>query len=90
MPDPIRFTGMPQAIPDGNTEDIRFVLDVKDDSPINCVTDYEGASQIASGLGQALYVLRATLASKGSIARLSVERLSRIYAETDFLSGSVV
>jgi hypothetical protein len=81
---------MPQATTDGNTEDIRFVLDVKDDSPINCVADYGTASQIASGLGNAIRFLRAALSAKGAVVPLSVEHLSTFHVERNLLEEEVV
>jgi hypothetical protein len=90
MPDPIRLTGMPQAASHGDTNDIRFVLEVRDDNPIFCVADYGAASQIAAGLGQALFVLRMELAAKGSVVPISAEHLSKIHVDRDLLSGSLV
>jgi hypothetical protein len=90
MLDPIRLTGMPQAAPNGDTKDIRFVLEARDNNPIICIADYGVASQIASGLGEALHVLRMALASKGSIVPVSAERLSTIHVDKDLLSGVLV
>jgi hypothetical protein len=90
MPDPVRLTGMPQAIPNGSTEDIRFVLEVRDDNPIYCVVDYGTASEIASGLGIAIHLLRTALSAKGSVVPVSAEHLSRVYVDRDLLSGDVV
>jgi hypothetical protein len=86
MPEPIRLTGMPQAIPNGDTEDIRFVLEVRDDNPIICVADYGTASQIASGLGSAIRLLRAALSAKRSAVPVSAEHLSTIHVDRTLLS----
>jgi hypothetical protein len=47
----LQLTGMPQAIPNTVTEDVRFVLTVSAGNPIICVAKYGVATQIASGLG---------------------------------------
>jgi hypothetical protein len=54
----LQLTGMPQAIPNTVTEDVRFVLNVSAGNPIICVAKYGVATQIASGLGTAVKVLR--------------------------------
>lgn len=88
--DPIRLTGMPQAVPNGDTGDISFVLEARDDNPIICVADYEAASQIASGLGNAIRLLRAVLSAKGSIVPVSAEYLSTIHVERALLSEDLI
>ena len=52
-----QLTGMPQAIPNTVTEDVRFVLNVSAGNPIICVAKYGVATHIASGLGTAVKVL---------------------------------
>jgi hypothetical protein len=90
MPDPIRLTGMPQAIPNGITEDIRFILETGADNPIYCIADYGTASQIASGLGNAIRILRAAFAAKGSVVPISAEYLSTIHVDRALLSEAIV
>jgi hypothetical protein len=90
MPDPIRLTGMPQAVPNGHTEEIRFVLEVGADNPIYCIADYGTASQIASGLGNAIRLLRASMSAKGSVVPVSAEHLSTIHVDRALLSEAVV
>lgn len=90
MPDPIRLTGMPQATPNGITEDIRFVLETGHDNPIYCIADYAAASQMASGLGNAIRLLRAALSAKGSVVPVSAEHLSTIHVDRSLLSGDLI
>ena len=90
MSEPLRLTGMPQAIPNGDTKEIRFVLSVSDGDPIICVADYGVAAQIASGLGTALRVLRMALAEEGALARVAAEELETVHIEKDLLSDQVV
>ena len=90
MPDPIRLTGMPQATPNGITEDVLFVLEAGADDPIHCVADYGTVTQIASGLGNAIRLLRATLSAKGSVVPVSAEYLSTIHVERSLLSEDVI
>jgi len=90
MPESIRLTGMPQATPNGFTEDIRFVLETTADNSIYCVADYGTASQIASGLGNAIRLLRAALSAKGSIVPVSAEHLSTIHVDRALLSEDLI
>jgi hypothetical protein len=85
-----RLTGMPQAIPNSGTKDIRFVLSVENGEPIMCVARYGVAAQIAGGLGTALRVLQMALDSEGAMEQVAVEGLEQVHIEKDRWSDNVV
>lgn len=76
-----RLTGMPEAIPNGSTKDIRFALSIPDGEPILCVAGYGVAAQIASGLGKALDMLRAALTSQGAVEMIAPIEIREIHIQ---------
>ena len=85
-----RLTGMPQAVPNANTKDVRFVLSVSEGAPIMCVANYGVAAQIASGLGSAIRVLRMALASDGTMEPIAAEEIREIHVQKDQWSDVVL
>jgi len=69
-----RITGMPTAIPNGATRDIRFLLTVENGDALPCVANYGVAAQVASGLGAALDMLRMALAAQGAVEPVAPDR----------------
>jgi hypothetical protein len=61
-----RVTGMPMAIPNGATRDIRFGLTVENGEPLFCVANNIVVAQIAHDLGRVLRLLNTGLAFQGS------------------------
>jgi hypothetical protein len=85
----LQLTGMPQAIPNTVTEDVRFVLNVSAGNPIICVAKYGVATQIASGFGTAVKVLRMALNARQGWERVSTEQLQEIQVLKDHLTGDI-
>jgi hypothetical protein len=90
MPEFLRLTGMPQAIPTSNTKDIRFVLSVLDGEPIICAAGYGVAAQISSGLGTALRSLRVALAGQNAWEQVATEQIREAHVQKDQLPGQVL
>ncbi len=85
-----RLTGMPEAIPNGSTGDIRFVLSVSEGEPIMCVARYGVAAQIAAGLGSALDVLRTALAAQGATEPVAPTEIREVRVQKAFLADMMV
>lgn len=89
MPEFLRLTGMPQAIPNAVTEEIRFALTVSDGDPIMCIARYGVATQIASGLGTAAKVLRMALNTRQAWEPVATEQLQDVQILKDQMSGQI-
>jgi hypothetical protein len=85
-----RLTGMPQAIPNGDTKDIRFTLTTSEGPPLTCVARYGVIAQIAAGLGTALRVLQMALTSENATELVAVENLEDVHIQKDRWSDIVV
>ena len=86
----LQLTGMPQAIPNGSSKDIRFILSVSEGESIMCRARYGVAAQIASGLGTALRMLRVTLAAEGTVEPVAAEDIQEIHIQKTLLADAVV
>jgi hypothetical protein len=85
----LQVTGMPQAIPNGLSKDIRFILSVSEKS-LMCRARYGVAAQIASGLGTALRMLRVALAAEGTVEPVAAEDIQEIHIQKTLLADAVV
>ena len=79
---------MVRAIPNSQTKEVRFVLDVEEGKPLVCTAPYGIIAQMASALGSAATILRTFLA--GSAVKVAAEPLHEVHIEKDLLSNDVL
>jgi hypothetical protein len=73
-----RITGMPQAIPNGLTKDIRFIMTIENGEPVAFVSHYGVAIQIASTLGAAVDLLRTGLTAQGEAVSIPAPQIREV------------
>ena len=73
-----RVTGIPVAIPNGATKDIRFVLTVENGEDFLGVANYGVAIQVASTLGAALDLLRTGLTAQGEAVSIPAPQIREV------------
>lgn len=86
----LRLTGMPEAIANTVTEEIRFVLTVSDGEPVMCTARLGVATQIASGLGNAAKVLQGALSARQAWEPFAPEQITDIQITKNPLTDQVV
>jgi len=85
-----RITGLPQAIPNSVTKDIRFILTIENSEPVGFVANYAVATQIASTLGAALDMLRAEFTAQGAAVPVKATEIREMRIHKALLGDSVV
>jgi hypothetical protein len=90
VPELLHLTGMPQAIPNTETKDIRFALSVSEGEPVMCVAPYGVAVQISSGLGTATQVLRMALTAQGEIEPVAAEQIQLVQFQKEQWSDVIL
>src|SRR5262249_29884255 len=84
-----RVTGIPAAIPNGLTKDVRFVLTVENGEDFLGVANYGIALQIASILGDALDLLRVGMDAQGGAVAIPAPDLREIRLQKTLLGDKI-